>query len=147
VVKLEYQGIAIGERLDYVGRYGAEVGKDTQFDCTCLQAELHGLTSVMGHGLRCNSAIAHIETVSGADDDTLFQPLKFRASGGARGQENRDLVGAGERSDASAVITMLVRHQNGINLTCRYASCEQSLFSFFPRKTTVDEEERLACVD
>jgi hypothetical protein len=101
----------------------------------------------MGHWLRCNLAITHIETVSRADDDTLLQPLEFRASGGARGQENGEFVSAGERSDASAVIAMLVRHQNGINLTCRDASCEQSLFSFFPRKTTVDEEERLACVD
>ena len=92
MVKLEHQGIAIGERLHDVGRDGAEVGKDTQLDCTCLQAELHGLTSIMGHGLRCNSAITHIETVSRADNHTLFQPIEFRATCSARGQENGDFV-------------------------------------------------------
>ena len=147
MVKLEHQGIAIGERLHDVGRDGTEVSKDTQFDCTSLQAELHGLTRIMGHRLGRDSAIAHIKTVSGADDHTLIQPFEFGATRSARGEENGDFVVSGERSDASAVVTMLVRDQNRINLSRRDSSCNQSLFSFSAREPAVNKEEGLACVD
>ena len=91
VVKLEHQGIAIGECLHYMGRDGTEVGKDTQLDCTSLQAELHGLTRIMGHRLGAIRQSLHQNGLR-ADDHTLIQPFEFGATRSARGQENGDFV-------------------------------------------------------
>ena len=138
VIELQHQCIAAGERLHDVRRDAAQVGEHTQLEVIVSQTKLHRLPRVVGYGLGSNIDIAHRKLIAGSNHHAARKPPEFPAGRGASGEEYGQIVGFGEGHHPAAVITVLVGHQNGVNVLPAHTAGLQPRLDIAPRQTTVN---------
>ena len=90
--------------------------QDAQLAFTGLKAKLNGLAGVMRHWLGCNLAIAYGKVITRANHHAIAQPLELAAARGTRSEKDGGGIRFGERHYASAMIAVLMGHQNGIQI-------------------------------
>ena len=139
VIELQHQCIAARERLHNVRRDTAQVGEHTQLEIIMSETKLHRLPRVVGYGLGGNIDIPHRELIAGPNHYSARKLFKFRAGRGASGEEYGQIVGFGEGHHPAAVITVLVGHQNGVNVLPAHTAGLQPRLDIAPRQTTVNQ--------
>jgi hypothetical protein len=112
-----------------------------------VQAKLNGLSRIVRHWLRQNGQIANIKLIARPDHHAAQKPAQFLARRRTSCKKNRDLMGFCQSHHPATVISVLVSHQNGVDIRAGNTQTRKSLLCLTPRQTAVNEYERLARVD
>jgi hypothetical protein len=112
-----------------------------------LQAVLDWFARIMWHGLRRYVQVTQVKTVTGPDEYATSETRKLATGCSTCGEENGKVVGARQCADTSAMVSMLMGHQNRVNIVSGYAlRCETQLH-LFAGQTAVYQHERFTRVD
>ena len=117
----------------------AQVGEHAQLEVIVIETKLHWLPGIVGHGFGADIYIAHRKLIAGPNHHTSCEPLEFPAGRCASSEKYGQIMGFGEGHHPSAVITVLVGHQNGVNVLPAHTAGLQPRLDIAPRQTTVNQ--------
>jgi hypothetical protein len=117
----------------------AQIGEHTQLEVIVIETKLHWLPGIVGYGFGADIDIAHRELIAGPNHHAACEPLEFPAGRCASSQKYGQIMGFGERHHPATVITMLMGHQNGVNVLTAHTARLKPLLDITTRQATVNQ--------
>jgi hypothetical protein len=112
-----------------------------------LQAVLHWFARIMWHRFRRDLQITDVKPVSRADEHSTGETCKLPTGCGARSEKNGEIVSSSQCADTAAMVSMLMGHQNRVNIISGDLLRGKTQLDFFARQTAVYQHECFARVD
>jgi hypothetical protein len=117
----------------------AQIGEDTQFEIIVSETKLNWLPGIVGDGLSSDIDIAHSKLIARSNHHAALQPLEFAASSGACREKYGQIIGLGKRHHSSTMITVLMGHQNGVDVRPAHTARLKPLLHVTARQTAVNQ--------
>jgi len=146
VIALEHERLETGEHLGYVKRRRPDVSQHAEAYGAVAEHELHRLPSVVGHGIGLHLDIANGEGSVAVDFDGLGQRCAIaRERGhGSVCKINRQLVATRKPRDAAGMILVLVRDDDGIDVTGIKPDSRKPRRHVRQAKAAIEKNQRVA---
>jgi hypothetical protein len=120
-------------------RNTAQVGEHTQLEIIVSETKLNRLPGIVGYRLGSNIDIAHSKLIARSNHHAAREPLEFAAGRGASSKEYGQIMGFGKRHYPTAVITVLMGYQNGIDVLPAHTARLKPRLDVATRQATVNQ--------